>query len=94
MKKKTNKEIEYKFDPKVVPKGCIYSRYTLRDVSNDLLEVIAITGKEGNIVSIEDMKGQMITASSLWEYNKRHLLFNKSQLTELFKTYGFRKRKA
>ena len=92
---KTEQKVKtYKFNPKVVPKGCIYSRYTLRDVSNNLLEVIAITGKGGNIVSIEDMKGQMITASSLWEYNKKHFLFNKSQLTELFNTYGFRKRKA
>jgi hypothetical protein len=82
--KKTNVKI-------VVPEGCILLKVTLRDISNDLIPVNVILEKNGLIKTIEDSEGQMIDVVALKAYNKNHILFNQSQLTELHNLYGFKK---
>jgi hypothetical protein len=75
----------------VVPEGCILLKVTLRDISNELLPVNVILKKNGLIETIEDSEGQMIDVTALEAYNKNHILFNQSQLTELHNLYGFKK---
>lgn len=74
-----------------VPEGCILLKVTLRDISNELIPVNVILEKNGLIKTIEDSEGQMIDVTALKAYNKNHILFNQSQLTELHNLYGFKK---